>query len=267
MHANMLKKALTMKRIILSIFTVAAVMHSLASNAQTATTFTTSATSSASPNADTVYANVQFAANNIYDNISSVASGGVIIKWKVIATNFPADWQTGAALGVCDNTLCHSNYSNTLWNSSTNTGTSYTSGTYSTAGGDFHLALDLSSTTTTGKYYLTVQLADNSNANSTKTVTFLIGQNPTGVNNVTKTDDIALYPNPATDQVNVVYSADDNIKTIAIYNIIGKVVKVYNPLDNSSAKLNIENIPSGIYFVRLIDTQGNVVATRKFTRQ
>ncbi len=80
-------------------------------------------------------------------------------------------------------------------------------------------------------------------------------------------DEIVIYPNPAHDEVNIVYGADAGVKTIAIYNLIGKVVSVFKPIDNSSANLSIDNLPMGIYFVRLVNAQGAVVAARKFTRQ
>jgi hypothetical protein len=80
-------------------------------------------------------------------------------------------------------------------------------------------------------------------------------------------DEVVLYPNPAHEEVNIVYGNDAGVKNIAIYNLIGKVVSVFKPIGNSSAKLFIDNLPQGIYFVRLIDAQGAVIATRKFTRQ
>ena len=47
--------------------------------------------------------------------------------------------------------------------------------------------------------------------------------------------------------------------------MIGKPVMVYRVTGNS-AKLNIESLPSGVYFVRMADAQGKVT-TRKFTHQ
>jgi hypothetical protein len=80
-------------------------------------------------------------------------------------------------------------------------------------------------------------------------------------------DEIIIYPNPAHEEVNIIYGADAGVKNIVIYNLIGKTVSAFKPIDNSSASLSIENLPTGIYFVRLIDAQGAVVATRKFTKQ
>ena len=79
---------------------------------------------------------------------------------------------------------------------------------------------------------------------------------------------MVLYPNPAREAVNVIYNEKAGIKTIAVYNIIGKLMgPVYKPADNGSAKIDLDDIPNGIYFLRLMDSQGHVLATRRFTRQ
>ncbi len=80
-------------------------------------------------------------------------------------------------------------------------------------------------------------------------------------------DNVALYPNPARSELNVTYSAQAGGSTIFVYNLIGRVVHVYKPTDNSGAKLNIADMPAGIYFVRLQDAQGAIISTRKFTRE
>ncbi len=79
--------------------------------------------------------------------------------------------------------------------------------------------------------------------------------------------EISMYPNPAHNELNVIFDAASDVKNILVYNIIGRVMSVYKITDSNSANLNLENIPSGIYFVRLINSHGEMVATRKFTKQ
>jgi len=78
---------------------------------------------------------------------------------------------------------------------------------------------------------------------------------------------VTLYPNPAGKELNITYNPAANVKTIAIYNIIGKVMTVYKVLADGSASLNLENIPYGVYMARLFDSNGSVVTTVRFTRQ
>lgn len=94
-----------------------------------------------------------------------------------------------------------------------------------------------------------------------------VASSVTGIQSVNKTSDIvSLYPNPAGSELNVLFDGNAGIRNIIVYNMIGKPVTVYK-VNGSSAKLDIENIPSGIYFIRLTDAQGHVMATRKFTHQ
>lgn len=88
----------------------------------------------------------------------------------------------------------------------------------------------------------------------------------TGINNVAKQDNIVIYPNPARSEVNIVFDRSADIKSIAIYNLIGKAVTVYK-VNGNSAKLDVESIPSGIYFLRMLDGLGHVITTRKFVHQ
>ena len=79
-------------------------------------------------------------------------------------------------------------------------------------------------------------------------------------------NEAVLYPNPAKNEVNLVYNEASDVKNIAVYNIIGKVMAVYK-VGSTSANLDLNNMPPGIYFAKLYSSAGNVVATRKFTKK
>lgn len=215
---------------------------------------------------DTVTATVDTSAS-IFDYVMVTGTGNVTLTWHVVNCYFPSDWLTEAAFGICDNKACYNNTGGTyVWNSSTTTGTVFTSNAYSAPEGDFHLQLNLKGASS-GTHSVTISISDASL--NTRTVTFIITKpSSASVQNMANNEtNVALYPNPAHDEVNVVYDPSAEIKNIAVYNIIGKVMAVYKPTDNSSANLNIENLPSGIYFVRLMNSRGAMVATRKFTKQ
>ena len=247
-----------MKKILLSIFALLALISP---------SIVKAASWTMSVAGDTVYATVDSNAV-IYDRLVLTGSGTVTINWNVVTgTNFPSDWLTQAAFGICDNSQCYNNTGGTyVWNPGTSTGTTFTSQPYSAGdGGDFHMALNLKGCTP-GTHVVRVQLADNS-LNS-KTVTFIITKPMVNsVQQVTAADqNISLYPNPANNEVNVVYDENADVKNIAIYNIIGKMMTVYKVAGNS-ANMSLEGMPSGIYFLKLYNSKGNVVVTRKFTKQ
>lgn len=228
----------------------------LSSNKVEAQTFTTEA--------DTVWYTVNGASADVHNNITNVSSANIQIEWKAVATDFPADWRDEGVLGVCDNNLCRINAGGTGITDGTQT---FTSIDYiPNQAGDFHLQLTGMDGVSAGTHYLTMNLKVKGGVDS-KDITFVIAKWATNVKGVsTSSDDVVLYPNPARGELNVTYNAKAGIKTAAVYNLIGKQLVAYK-VGSTSAKLNIDNIPSGIYFLRLMDANGKVVATRKFTHQ
>jgi hypothetical protein len=200
--------------------------------------------------------------------VPASSSLGVKVRWYVKNCNFPTDWVTTEP-GICDNRSCYSFGGSNVWPGRV----AYTSDLYYTATGsrDYHMQLLLNdgttAATTSGTYYCTVQLVNISGSDST-TATFAVTYSaPSSVGGLSKSaEDITLYPNPAQDEVNLIYDINADVKNISVYNIIGKLMTVYR-VSGNSANLNLENIPSGIYFARLVNAHGEVVGTRKFTKQ
>jgi len=197
--------------------------------------------------------------NNAITNLSSSA---VTVSWKIIYENFPQSWRTSAAFGLCDNIFC---YDTSIFAGGTRVMDTISAGQQSI----FKLQIDASSPnvvpTGTSPIYLTAELWD---ATTRDTVTFVIYKwNPNNVNKVTNSrDEVTLYPNPAYNEVNVTFNKEMGVKNVAVYNLVGKQISNYR-VNGTSAKLDIDKIPSGIYFLRLIDANGRIVATRRFTHQ
>jgi hypothetical protein len=203
-----------------------------------------------------------------HNDITNTSSQAINIRWTPTNTDFPQSWKDN--VGICDANFCRSNTVNTtsLWDGApyTTTGTPYSVGTPGLFDMQLSPGID---TCPSGAHYMTVNLRDATNAGGyNKNVTFIINKFPTSVPKTIKPlDDVTLYPNPARNELNVLFNPDADIRIITVYNLIGKAVTVYKLTSNSSAKLDIENLPSGVYFMRLIDGAGQVVATRKFNHQ
>lgn len=208
---------------------------------------------------DTVFYTITGGTDNIYNNLNITASAAPLtLRWSVIGTNFPSDWL--AATGICDNVLCYPNSS--LWPS----GDAQTTSPFAAGTGGFHMVFT-GSLTTTGTHYYTVRMTNMSTMESHNATFALTAVGPTAVPTVANSiENVSLYPNPANNEVNIIFEKNADVKTIALYNNIGRIVAVYKTTGNS-ANLNLENLPSGIYFARLANTQGSLVATRKFTKQ
>lgn len=221
-----------------------------------------------------VYAQVKFAPhddtvrNSVYGdawkihndvlNTSSIQNDSITISWKVISNDFPNSWKSSNYTGICDNMNCTSGIPSS---STTQTGTKFAPGTKM----DFYMTMVPDSFVENGTHYVTIEMSSDGFANK-KTMTFAVSKFATGVSTVNKVSDaVSMYPNPASNELNVIFSETAGIKNIAIYNLIGKPVMVYKVTASNSAKLNIESIPSGVYFVRLIDGQGRITAIKKIT--
>jgi len=192
----------------------------------------------------------------VEQNITNQTSNPLKLKWNIIASNFPTGWDFK---GLCDNVTCY-------------TGSVINGGVYETdpylpsTPGVYYADFDGDAAANNSWAYVRSHIRDTIN-NYSKTVTFIAYKGALGITNVTRYDDeVVLYPNPARNNVNVLFEGNMGVRNIAIYNLIGKPVKIFK-VQGNSAKLELAEIPSGIYFVRLINSQGKIVATRKLTRQ
>jgi len=194
-----------------------------------------------------------------HNNITVPVGSAVSIQWAVISSTLPNELMS--TIGICDNSDCYG--AAQVWP------TSYRTSTYDAdSTSPFDVAFDMSATPVGGPYVLRIRLRTSGGGGTDTVQTYILNRTPsTSVNNVKSAADVTLYPNPATSSLNVLFDAASDIKSIAVYNIIGKQVSLFRPTDNAGASLNIENIPSGIYFVRLMNSHGDVVTTRKFTKQ
>ncbi len=199
---------------------------------------------------------------DLYNNLTNLTSDTIRVNWKVLSHTLPPSWVSGASFGICDNVTC---YDGQILSGSVQT--TDTIGANATM--PFKLQLDVSSSSvvpTTGTpYTATIELSQGS---TTDTVIFAAYKwNTNNVGKVTMSrEDVVLYPNPAYNEVNVTFNRELGVRNVAIYNLVGKQVSAYR-VNGTSAKIDIEKIPAGIYFLRLSDNNGRVVATRRFTHQ
>lgn len=203
---------------------------------------------------------VAFMSSEFYsaiDGISVPGTSPVNIQWRVVASNFPADWKEKT--GICDALNCYSS-------TPVFAGTNYTC-LYNPGMGDFHLQIDQATTTSTGTYYTKVKLNNAANPNDTVNVVFVASKFPTAVNDVNGANSVTMYPNPAVNELHVKYNALAGVRNVEIYSIIGKKMSVNKVTGIDNTVVNLENIPTGIYFLRLTNTSGDIVATKRFTKQ
>jgi hypothetical protein len=72
---------------------------------------------------------------------------------------------------------------------------------------------------------------------------------------------ISIYPNPATD--NVFVKSDFTITNIEVLNYIGQTVYTRQNVSAKTVKVNVANLTTGVYFVKVTTVEG--IKTVKIT--
>ncbi len=84
------------------------------------------------------------------------------------------------------------------------------------------------------------------------------------LNNTDLSESLSLYPNPAQNMVSIDFG-QVQVSDIAIFSIQGKLVKtVQSPLNCSTQKIDISDLPSGFYIMNISSPKG--IATKKFSK-
>lgn len=77
-------------------------------------------------------------------------------------------------------------------------------------------------------------------------------------------ENIRIYPNPASDYIKI--SNPEGIETMELYNLIGKKVKTFD-VGSSNSTFNISNLPKGMYLIRLLDDDSDVLTTKRISKR
>ena len=67
--------------------------------------------------------------------------------------------------------------------------------------------------------------------------------------NFDKNNNVSLFPNPTTELVTV--SMEENIESITIFNLLGKIIFSNNEVHEPSYKINLSHLAKGVYFVKV----------------
>lgn len=84
---------------------------------------------------------------------------------------------------------------------------------------------------------------------NTMPVTFNSENCLVGVDEMAMLNSISIYPNPATDQLNILSATE--FSKVEIYNSIGQIKEIFSTGSVNSVSVNISGFSSGIYFVKV----------------
>ena len=110
----------------------------------------------------------------------------------------------------------------------------------------------------------TIEMKISEVGNPTNTVTGRYLFSPTtATKDLSKTANIKIYPNPATDFF-MLQDEHDAVDRVVVYNIIGRQVKIYKATEGF--RYTLSDLPEGIYLVRLLNANGATVKTIRLSK-
>ena len=86
--------------------------------------------------------------------------------------------------------------------------------------------------------------------------TSLMGDNWVGISAIQEEQNLLIYPNPATDRVNI--KADSEINHLMVYNHFGQLV-LDQTADTKILNINTSNLESGLYMFKIQTADGTLV--------
>ncbi|MCK5788822.1 MAG: T9SS type A sorting domain-containing protein, partial [Chlamydiia bacterium] len=86
----------------------------------------------------------------------------------------------------------------------------------------------------------------------------------TAVENIAVDNNLSVYPNPVEEIMNVRSATD--IHSISVTNIVGQEMLNANISSNRTAEINTSDLNSGVYVVRVVDTNGEI-STKKIIKK
>jgi hypothetical protein len=72
-----------------------------------------------------------------------------------------------------------------------------------------------------------------------------------GINELSVSNNILVFPNPATDNITIAIDGNNKTANITIYDVLGNIVRSYNT-SNDQLTINRDGIESGMYFITVI---------------
>lgn len=193
---------------------------------------------------DTVYA-VPGNSAIVYNNITNLTAGDILIHWKVKAYDFPQDWLD--KLGICDKNLCYTNMPGT---------TSLVGDTnghlchYPTGTGNFDMVLAGGfGNAQPGTHWLTVQLTDTAHQ-AQKLITFIVSKYPLSIAQINREDanPVSCYPDPAGGRFTVVSHSIQPVY-ISVTDNSGKLIYSGMLVPGTSRVIDISHTAAGVYYL------------------
>lgn len=189
----------------------------------------------------------------LISQITNNAGGPVTIRWTRVVEQKPQEWD----VNFCDKNLCYLGI--------------VESKTFDLANAESGLLKPIfypNEVPGTGVFRLYLQ-SETPGVTWADTAVYIgVAADPTGTIETELVRDVSVFPNPASDVLNVV-TADANLQgRWRITDAAGKVWGYSNPATTTIAgQIPVAQIPAGIYFLHVMTPDGRHAAAKRFTVQ
>jgi hypothetical protein len=97
------------------------------------------------------------------------------------------------------------------------------------------------------------------------TITITLEEVILGIEQNDLNDSISIYPNPADDYLTI-SNNNTGIETIELYSVLGNKVFEKTDINSLTKSINISNLPSGVYLLKVIDSEKKSATKRIIKR-
>lgn len=106
-----------------------------------------------------------------------------------------------------------------------------------------------------GFYILKLTVKDNFSDTVDAFKVVFVEQSTIGLYKYVKKPNVIVFPNPADDFITLKFNNFSSDFNVTLYNSFGKILRIYEDINSDNFKIQRENIPSGVYFLKVSDSQ------------
>ena len=176
----------------------------------------------------------------------------VTVTWIKHTENLLSGWQIG---GICDKVACYDNPSGAK--------------TFTLNAGQsaiFYVGMIVDQEAASGCSSATIKFTNSGNA-ETKYGSFKYCAWPLSTRNFENNNIVSIYPNPASNFVNITLN-DKNISIINVVNVIGRKIARFDVdySKSNSLRVPLDNVSDGIYMLQFADENGKILGVKRVTK-
>lgn len=193
-----------------------------------------------------------------HGDMTNVSGSALSLRWEITVVDAPTKWD----MQLCDKNLCFAFNQLTNIDSSIDQPVDLDPDSISI----MDIGVKHKGTPGCGTYEVKVYSVDDPNtvlASNTYEFRINVDANCLVATNNFEKSKVKIFPNPTTDYFTI--TENPYVESIQIFNIVGKEMATTN-FQNGDA-VNISNFPTGLYLVRMLDDDGDVLKTTRLTKR